>query len=486
MPWPLFAVLAVQAALSASMVRDRTAFGDEALYLSAGHLEWSHWLHGTQVPAYQTWFSGSPVIYPPVGAIADSLGGLTAARLLSLVFMLGVTSFVWGTAARLLDDERAAFFAAALFAVLAPTLHLGSFATYDAPALLLLAAATWCAAGARGGAAGAPGGAAGVRGGAAQARGGEHATRWLVAAGVLLALANATKYATALYDPTVLIVTMLSAWPDAGWRAAARHAAFLAGTAAAVAGVLLALGGPGYFTGIRLTTTGRPQGTDAAALVLADAWSWTAVVLVPAVIAAVACAARRRWPQALLLAVLALSALLAPADQARIQTTTSLDKHVDFGAWFAAIAAGYLLSVLSRRRVVLAGSLAALIVVTSMDVAQAQAMIDWPDVTGLVKVVRPMTTHGGHFLVETTDVLQYYLPNTTWRQWSSTQNDNLDYYQQAIERHYFSVVVLSYNATLSTDYVIALDLARTSGYQLVARVGSGKTVFYVWEYVGRV
>ena len=103
--------------------------------------------------------------------------------------MLGVTCLVWGTATRLLADERAAFFAAALFAVLAPTLHLGSFATYDAAALLLLAAAAWCAAG---------------------ARGGQQAGRWLIAAGVLLALANATKYATALYDPTVLGVAFLS------------------------------------------------------------------------------------------------------------------------------------------------------------------------------------------------------------------------------------------------------------------------------------
>src|SRR5215475_14844154 len=101
MPWPLLTVLAVQTALSGSMVRARTAFGDEALYLSAGHLEWSHWWHGTQIPAYETWFSGAPVIYPPIGAIADSLGGLAAARLLSLVFMLGVTSFLWSTAIRL-------------------------------------------------------------------------------------------------------------------------------------------------------------------------------------------------------------------------------------------------------------------------------------------------------------------------------------------------------------------------------------------------
>jgi hypothetical protein len=365
----------------------------------------------------------------------------------------------------LLADERAAFFGAALFALLAPTLHLGSYATYDAAALLLLAAATWCAAG---------------------ARGGEHATRWMVAAGMLLALANATKYATALYDPTVLCVSMLSAWPDAGWRVAARRAAFLAGTAAAVVGALLALGGPGYLTGIRLTTTGRPQGTDTAALVLADAWSWTAVVLVPAVIAAVVCAARRRWPQALLLSVLALSALLAPGDQARIQTTVSLNKHVDFGAWFAAIAAGYLLSMLSRRRAVLAVSLAALIAAASLGIAQARAMIDWPDVTGLVKVVRPLTTHGGQFLVETTDVLQYYLPQTTWRQWSNTLDYSPEYYQRAIARHYFSVVVLSFDQTPANDEAIALELSQTSGYRLAARVRSGKTVFYVWEYAGLV
>jgi hypothetical protein len=465
MPWPLLAVLAVQAALSASLVRARTAFGDEALYLSAGHLEWSHWLHGAQTPVYPTWFSGAPVIYPPIGTIADSLGGLAAARLLSLVFMLGATSFVWGTATRLLGDQRVSFFAAALFAALAPTLHLGSFATYDAPALLLLAMATWCAAG---------------------ARSGQHAIRRITAAGILLALANATKYATVLYDPTVLCVTVLSSWPDAGWKVALRRAALLAGTAAAILAVLLALGGAGYLTGIRLTTTGRAHGTDTASLVFADAWSWTAVVLVPAVIAAVASAVRQRWPQALLLAVLALSALLAPADQARIQTATSLDKHVDFGAWFAAIAVGYLLSSLSRRPALLAVLLTTLIPVTSTGTAQAGAMIDWPDVTGLVKVVRPMTAHGGHFLVETTDVLLYYLPGTTWRQWSNTQSDNLAYYQQAIARHYFSVVILSFNQTLSTDYAISLDLATARGYQLAAKVRSGRTVFYVWQDIGRV
>jgi hypothetical protein len=284
----------------------------------------------------------------------------------------------------------------------------------------------------------------------------------------------------------VLCVTFLSSWPAAGRQAALRRATLLAATAAALLAVLLALGGPGYLTGIRLTTTGRVHGTDTASLVFADAWSWTAVVLIPAVAAVVVCVVRRRWPQVPLLAVLALSALLAPADQARIDTTTSLDKHVDFGAWFAAIAAGYLLSSLSRRRGVLAVSLAALIPVTSVGTAQARGMIDWPSASGLVKVVRPLTAHGGHFLVETTDVLQYYLPDTSWRQWSNTADDSPAYYQQAIARHYFSLVILNFNQTPANDDAISLALSADGGYRLVAKVRSGTTVFYVWQYQGLV
>jgi hypothetical protein len=463
--WPLLAVLAIQAALSAGLLRDKTAFGDEALYLSAGHLEWAHWLHGTPIPAYPTWFSGAPVIYPPAGAIADSLGGLAAARLLSLICMLGVTALVWATAVRLLADRRAAFFAAALFAAIAPTLHLGSYATYDAPALLLLAAATWCAVG---------------------GKDSRQVTRRMIAAGMILALANATKYATALYDPTVLAVVWLSAWPDAGRRQALRRVAVLAGTAAVLIGVLLALGGSGYLTGISVTTTGRAHGDDSAWLALGEAWSWTAVVLVPAVVAVVVCAVRRRWPLALLFGVLAVTALLAPADQAHLQTVTSLNKHLDFGAWFAVIAAGWLLSDLCRRRVLLAASLAAMMPVVALGTAQARAMVDWPDVTGLVKAVRPLTAHGGRFLVETTDVLQYYLPNTTWREWSDTRSTDTAYYQQAIARHYYTVVILGFNQTLPMDYAIAMDLQDAGGYRLAATVHSGTMDFYVWDYAGRV
>ena len=180
--WPLLVVLLVQAALSLRLVGADTAFQDEATYLWAGHLEWAHWLHGVAVPPFASYFSGAPVIYPPLGALADSVGGLAGARVLSLVFMLGATVFLWGTAGRLFG-RRAAFFAAALFAVLGPTLHLGSFATYDALSVFLIALAAWCV----------------VRAGHRR-----EGTGWMVAAGAALAVANATAYASALFDLAVL------------------------------------------------------------------------------------------------------------------------------------------------------------------------------------------------------------------------------------------------------------------------------------------
>ena len=99
--WPLIAVLAVQAGLSLRLVRAYTAFQDEAAYLWAGHLEWAYWLHGAPVPRFSSYFSGSPAIYAPIAAIADAVGNLIAARILSLVFMLGATALLWGATDRL-------------------------------------------------------------------------------------------------------------------------------------------------------------------------------------------------------------------------------------------------------------------------------------------------------------------------------------------------------------------------------------------------
>ncbi len=288
---PLLLVLVVQAGLSARLVGADTAFQDEAEYLWAGHLQWSHWLHGTVIPPFASYFSGAPVIYPPLGALADAAGGLAGARLLSLVFMLGSTVLLWAVTVRV-AGRRAAFFSCALFAVSAPVLHLGAFATYDAMSVFLLALASWLVVSAR--------------------DTGEAAGR-MALAGLVLALANATAYSSALFDPVVILLAVLVAWP-AGARLAARRAGALLTVTAAllIAGVLI--GGTSYTSGIRQTTLSRAGGTDPASAILGSTWAWTGVILVLAVGGIIASAATRAGArQTWLMALLAAAGLLAPS-----------------------------------------------------------------------------------------------------------------------------------------------------------------------------
>ena len=77
--WPLLAVLAVQAALSLRLVWSNTAFQDEGLYLWSGHLELAHAMQGTPIPAFATYFSGVPTIYPPIGPPRTASGSRRAA-----------------------------------------------------------------------------------------------------------------------------------------------------------------------------------------------------------------------------------------------------------------------------------------------------------------------------------------------------------------------------------------------------------------------
>ena len=80
MPWELLVILACQAAFTLPLILHRAVYGDEALYLWAGHLEIDHWLDGSHIPSFPGYFSGAPVMYPPLDAATGSLGG---ARLLA-------------------------------------------------------------------------------------------------------------------------------------------------------------------------------------------------------------------------------------------------------------------------------------------------------------------------------------------------------------------------------------------------------------------
>jgi 4-amino-4-deoxy-L-arabinose transferase-like glycosyltransferase len=465
------AVLGVQAALSLRLVWSNTAFQDEALYLRAGHLEWAHWLHGVPIPDFPSYFSGAPVIYPPIGALADSLGGLVAARALSLCCMLGVTALLWATTRRLYG-LRAALLAAGLFATLAGTQFLGAFATFDAMALLLLAFAVWL----------------GVRAADCQLLLGR--VMLLCACGLMVAAADATKYATVLFTPVVLAAVGLAAWRrrQKAWPSVAALAVVASSWLSAV-GAAVILAGPLYLTGIRTSTLDRSPGNATVAQVLEHSYIWTSLILILAALGALL-AVRSSERGRMLPAVLAFAAVLVPVAQLHLHTTVSLQKHVVFGAWFAAIAAGYALARLSRvdPGVGWAPVMALPIVASTLfgSIGQADALFRvWPNSAGVISVLdSAVRAHPGNVLAEDFDVEAYYLrTEVPWQRWSSTYYFSYpdagvgpSAFETAISQHYFSLVILQFGDTAATDRQIVADMARAGGYYVLAKAGP----FTIW------
>ena len=372
--WPLLPVLIVQTLLTLRLVGADTAHQDEGLYLWAGHLQWANWLHGTPIPPFAYYFSGAPVIYPPLGALADHAGGLAGARILSLVFMLGATTLLW-SAARHRYGRRAAFFSAALFAVLGPTLHLGAFATYKAMSLFLVALAAWLV----------------LRAGDRGVLPGR-----MIAAGAALALATAAAYSTVLFDVLVVVLAVLAAFPAPGGRVALRRAAILLGTVIALLGAGLLAGGSNYLNGFKANILTPVAHTSSPLLVLSSTWYWAGILVILAVAGVVISAVRREGRAATwLLAVLAAAAILGPAEQAWLHTAALLNEHVGVGAWFAAIAAGYAADRFiapvpagRERAVMSAACVVALAFPVYLGAVQSQAFAtSWPNATAFIERV---------------------------------------------------------------------------------------------------
>jgi hypothetical protein len=475
-PLLLLAVLAVQAALSLRLIWANTAFNDEALYLWSGRWETAHLLHGATIPEFQRYFSGAPVIYPIIGAFADAHGGLVAARLLSLAFMLATTVLLYWSTSRLFG-LRAAVCATAVFAFLGPVQFLASFATYDAMAIFLLALASWLVITGRG----------------------RVSEPLLILAGLVLALADATKYATSLWDPVVILLAGLTATKGGWLRRGFRSLRLTVYTGGAIAGALL-IAGHSYLAGVMFTTLARQPGAVPAGNVLRDAAPWIGIVLLLAMRSVVV--ARGRLEQALCV-TLAVAVLLAPLEQARIHTSTSLEKHVAFGAWFGAIAAGYVLaravedSKYWKWRI--APATAA--VVLGFGVLQAGTFDGrWPDTSQATAAMsRVVTGTRGPILAEQDEVFRYYLrlpPGRTYTlkgfyYWDASARKELTgipAVRLAIQHHYFQDVELDYSFPdeISYERAIAAAVRATPGYHLITRIpwrdDTSSNYFLIWTY----
>jgi Dolichyl-phosphate-mannose-protein mannosyltransferase len=482
----LIAILTVQAVLSIRLIRGNTAYQDEAMYLWAGHLMWAHWLHGAAIPPFQAYFGGAPVLYPPIGAIADGLGGLEAARGLSLAMMLGVTSLLW-TITRRLYGQRAAFFAAGLFAVAGPVLLLGAFAACDSLSLLLLAIAAWCA----------------VRAGQRS-----DATGWMIAGGIALALANAAQYTSLVLDPVVVLLAVLVAYPKPGGKSALGRGATMLTMVLTLLMIGILVGGTYYVTGADLTLSPAAYGSGSAATTLAKQGIWTGTIVALALCGVAAAwfgkSARQRW----LITLLAAAALIVPTEQVILGMAPTLGNFAVPGIFFAAMAAGFgvdwLCAAVKDRtaQVVVTGAFAVALAFPAIFGAhQSKALAtSWPNSGSFTAILGPLIDGGdGHLLIEDPRVAEYYLPSgKQWARWSSTwdvHSSGRDItadsvatpgspaeFKDLISDGYFSVVALNFADTTALDHRLEQFIKANPHYHIAEVVPYGQGPYVIWRW----
>jgi hypothetical protein len=347
---------------------------------------------------------------------------------------------------------------------------------------------------------------AGVR--AAQSE--SHGPHWAVLCAAALAVANCTKYATGLFDPVVVGLVVTTALTVAADRKRALRLGGIAGGYLAIflsILIVIATTGNGYYSvGIASTTTSRASAGQTAIQVIATAWPVIEIVGPIAILGLALCLLLERGsPQRLVTILLALTGALAPLEQARIHTSTSLNKHEDFGAWFMAMAAGYAISALSRGHylwragvtVAAAGAIAATAFI-GVPVARLGDSY-WPNTAEVVSDTKPLLASSrGELLFQNPSIADYNLGRdigwtSIWKRISGQSSlrlpagrtvDNAPVgssgipgpYIAAIHRGYFQYIVLNNDPADPFDARLVPALYADPHYVLI----SSPPGFLVW------
>jgi Dolichyl-phosphate-mannose-protein mannosyltransferase len=471
---PLAAICGLQAALSLALVWSNTAYIDEADYLWVGHMVIRQWLHGTPWPAasIKEMLSGSPFLYPPIGAMADNLGGLAAARILSMLFMLGATIGLYSAAQRLFG-RQAALIAAVLWALSEPAFRL-AFATYDPLSVFLTTISAWLI---------------------VQASYRKRPLAFALAAAVALGLANATAYSGIVIDPVVVAFALAVWWPALGpKRALICTAALCAGLVASFA---LVMAGTGSLAGTGTIFHRQSKDHQSLALVVREIWSYSGFLMALSLIGALVAVKVEHRARAILIILLGLAVFTAPVAQFHYGTAWSADKHVAYGFWFAAMAAGYGCSKLigwpagsvvrgrpsadntasagqssGGKLIAVCGAVALTYPAVYGFEAAWQRYHLWQNSAAFISALRPVLANSTGLIYvpgHEQNIAQYYLPEgAQWQRWYSAlaldpsglprpvpRSDWRGYYRSWVSSGRYQVITLFYDTTFTSSVALS-------------------------------
>lgn len=486
---PLVAILGVTVVMSARSLGATAPSGEEAFNIYAGHQILYALLHGGASPRYQVLFSGAPGVYPPLSALAASIGGLAAARALSLAFVLVATTLAYASVRRIFGYWPA-ISSSGLFAILAVSEFVASRATYDALALALIAVAVFCT----------------VRSSESPAG----TAKWLLLIPVTLTAANLTAYYTLLFDPIVIVLGALLIGLKGRSFGARRLVAMSAST-----GILLIaaffLIGTSYLKGVLVGLTdkqlfGSTMPAGPRQIVMHSAAWLGAIVALGLLGVLLAAVSKRERRYCGILVLLTAAGLLATASGVMLHSLTALAQHDDVGAWFAVIPAGYSLgraAEMTRR-----ASARAVLVSVSACVLTACGVVGYTQVAASAVVQHPALARvrvldeyirpRGHYLIANYPSIIYYLrPQPRW--WQVVDGDDVSFplpgipgrylsgtagFEEAIRDHWFAVIsFLPFNSH-PLGYWERLELewvSTTPGYVLVSTSG-GLTFIDKYRY----
>jgi hypothetical protein len=371
---------------------------------------------------------------------------------MSLVFMLVATILLYLTTSRLFG-RTAALAAASLWATSEPVIRL-AFATYDPLSVLLAALSAWLV---------------------LQAGHRRHWRTLLAAAAASLALSNATAYSGVIIDPIVIAFAFLVWHHSMPTRHAIFNAAWFTAALAVFFGIMVTASRS--WAGIIFTVFRRSLSVFQAqnlALVVNDIWKYSGFIIVLAIVGTVVAAAQDGYRDALMIGLFACAAFVVPAAQIYEKTAESLDKHLAYGLWFAAMAAAYgfskLIQPVSADRRILATLCCATViaypVINGLQTAQATYHI-WANSNKFITAFRPVAAQvKGSFTLpggggQYDHIAQYYLPQgRDWARWDNPglsldhvqgpQGSRTARYTQQLRARDYGAIVLFYATTFSS------------------------------------
>jgi hypothetical protein len=444
-------------------------FIDEAIYVTVG----DEALQGDFGQHASRWMYGS-YLYPMIAATVNDAGGLEALRMFSAIVSTLAVVFVFLVTLRLFGWV-AGFWASFFFSFSASSINLGQFAVYDAPGLLLLAAAFYCV----------------VSASLNQRRGQTH---HFFIGGLCFILASLLKYTFALYLPALILTGLILCWLQS--QSPVRLLRWFATPVALVLGLYFSC----YWSDLSflLASDGVISPSDSLNIIQSIGQE-IGVVLLLAVVGGVLLLrlTYRDWRFesrrfcllfALLATCLVLSALAGPLYHFLSSNSRSLEKHSVYSLMFLCPIAGYTIEAIIQKKQAFKGQWPTLYSImgaagTFMAIVWfVNGTLDrnwgfqnsWPNVEKTVEYARQAgLDENSRVLAEGSQIYEYYFDFGSKNRavWYNTWGlryggqENVTAMVSAIQDHYFDFVIL--DDYFTPDKTPFLENALTNaGYQL--------------------